>query len=38
MKLFGNCLAALKFISGWFVTSKVLKKLDVLQTNNDILF
>ena len=23
----GNCLAALKFITGWFVTDKMIKKL-----------
>ena len=34
-----NCLAALKFIPEWFVTSKMLEKLDnVLHADDDILF
>ena len=34
-----DCLAALKFIPDWFVTSKMLKKVDnVLHTNDNILF
>ena len=34
-----NCLEALKFVSYWFVTSKILEKLDTgLHTNDDILF
>ena len=34
-----DCLAALKFVPDWFVTSKMLKKVDnVLHTNDNILF
>ena len=34
-----DCLAALKFIPDWFVTSKMLEKLDnPLQVNADTLF
>ena len=34
-----NCLAALKFISGWFATSKMLEKIHVASlTNDDVLF
>ena len=34
-----NCLAALKFIPDWFVTSEMLQKfLNALLANNDILF
>ena len=34
-----NCLAALKFIPGWFVTIKILENLDItLHANDDILF
>ena len=34
-----DCLAALKFIPDWFVTSKTTEKLDnVLHANDDILF
>ena len=34
-----DCLAALKFIPDWFVTSKILKKLqDPLLDNDDVLF
>ena len=34
-----NCLAALTFIPDWFVTSKMLEKLNnALQTKDDILF
>ena len=33
------CLAALKFIPDWFVTSKILQKFDnALHANDDILF
>ena len=33
-----DCLAALKFIPDWFVTSKILEKFhDVLNANDDIL-
>ena len=35
----GDCLAALKFVPDWFVTSKMLEKLDnALHANDDILF
>ena len=34
-----DCLAALKFIPDWFVTSKMLEKLDnPLHANDDVLF
>ena len=34
-----DCLAALKFILDWFVTSKMVKKVDnALHANDDILF
>ena len=34
-----DCLAALKFISDWFVTSKMAEKCDnALYVNDDILF
>ena len=34
-----DCLAALEFISDWFVTSRMLEKLDnALHSNDDILF
>ena len=34
-----DCLAALKFICDWFVTSKMLEKFhDALLTNDNLLF
>ena len=34
-----NCLEAVNFVSDWFVTSKMLEKLDdALHANDDILF
>ena len=34
-----HCLAALKFVPDWFVTSKMLEKFhNVLHNNDDILF
>ena len=33
-----NCLATSKFIPDWFVTSKMLVKLNVLHANDDVLF
>ena len=34
-----DCLAALEFIHGWFVTSKTLEKTDnALHSNDDTLF
>ena len=36
---FDDCLAALKFIPDWFITSKMLEKSDsALLTNGDIVF
>ena len=38
-KAVDDCLTALKFISYWFVTSKMLEKLDnALHANDDIVF
>ena len=35
----GNCLAAFKFIPDWFVTCKILEKLDhSLHANDDVHF
>ena len=33
-----DCLAALKYIPDWYVTSKMLEKCDVLHAYDDILF
>ena len=34
-----NCLAPLKFISDWFVTSKIIEEIDnALHADDDILF
>ena len=35
---FGNCLAALKFILDWFVTSKMLEKFHNALFANDYIF
>ena len=38
-KAIDDCLAALKFIPDWFVTSKMFEKLvNAIHTNDDILF